>query len=724
MFFTYDLLYSNIYNNKQLRSLFDYTYFFKNSYFQTNYLLNINDNTKKLTRLETSLIIDNIDKIERIQVGDFNAKGAFFINSFRAGGIQIGTNFKLNPTFITYPLPDFAGSTAIPSTIDIYIENTKIYSNNLNPGPFEIKDIPVLSPEGNLKIVIKDILGRVKVVNLPYITSHQLLKEGLSEYAISVGALRKNFQLKDFAYGRLFLNTFYKKGLTNKISLETGAYLENKHGYSFGLSPIFLTNSFGTVKPELAFSYNNKTNSLGNLYGFSYSKKFKYINFNINYLTSDKEFVKPISVYGYEKENIRLFSGIYLPKIGNIGISYLDRKYYSTLSNTISSSKNINVSFTRMLFNRIILSLTYSFNKLDGKNNNLFRGIISMPLGGQIVTSLQYQNNDNQHQINLNYSLNKKSSKGLYSRGSFYYLQDEFRLENNLSYDFEKTSTYLGISYSSKKRESTNVSYRTGISGSIILLDGDIYLRRKIERSFAIIKIEPPVENVEVKVNNRLVGKTTKNGTLFLPYLSPYYPNEIRINPDSLDMKTIIKKNITSFIPYEKHGYVLKFESQKVNSIRLKIFLPNQEFPPAGIDVNVDGKKAGIVGFKGKTYIENITEGKHIISIDYMGKECKFTIEIKNDTLKKIIPFIGNYTCKIDGDIPIIAKKNTKNKEKIIKKQNKFKKKLTSKSIDKIKRPKSKENEINYKSITIKYDDFEDLEDFLIFRENLKFYTK
>ncbi len=38
------------------------------------------------------------------------------------GGIQWGTNFNTQPSFITFPLPSVSGQALVPSVVDLYVK--------------------------------------------------------------------------------------------------------------------------------------------------------------------------------------------------------------------------------------------------------------------------------------------------------------------------------------------------------------------------------------------------------------------------------------------------------------------------------------------------------------------------------------------------------------------------------------------------------------------------
>ncbi|WP_457625649.1 fimbria/pilus outer membrane usher protein [Persephonella sp.] len=717
-FIGYDTLYSKYSEYQQLRTYIDFNYFFSNKVLFADFLHYFSSDENRLIRSNTTLRIDDIEKIRKIEIGDIYSQNSIWNYYLRVGGIRIGTDYNLRPDIITYPLPDFSGKVAAPSSIDIFVNNAKVFSRDLKPGPFEIRDIPVVTPEGNVKVVIKDVLGREKVIEIPYFTSKNLLKEGLSEYSFTAGFLRKNYLQKDFDYSKFITSGNYRKGITNRLTVGFDSYLQGMDGLNAGVSFNYLLGSFGLFSPSLSVSKSK--DGTGFQYGLEYSKNFKFLRLRLSGIKSSDKFFQPRSVFGSPKDYYNALIGLNLSKFGFINFSYIKRTYFDSPEST-----NINISYTKNLFNRVNISIAYNSYKSD-RTNRSFRGSISIPLGNNYSSSLSFQKNKNQKKYSFNFSKQYDPAEKLFYRTRVDKTDGYSNLYGEIGLNTDYTSLYSQLSYVTNGESSFD--YRIGVRGSLIYIDGNFFLRKSIQDSFGIVKIEPPIENAEIIANNRTIGKTDKKGTLFIPSLYPYYPNEIKINPESLDMKTYIDKNIVSFIPYKDHGYIIKFRSKKINSVRLKILFPDGEFPEPGTSLYVDGKKAGIIGYKGKAFIENISEGTHTVTIDYGYSKCTFSINIGKETIHKVVPFIGEYMCDLK-DNRIIAKKEItkpagKNTavevKKVIKKPSSVSKQITKKekTPEKVSLNTEKKPNINIKKYSL--DSFDSFEEFLEFRETLK----
>ena len=94
---------------------------------------------------------------------------------------------------VTAPLPSFSGSAAVPSTLDVYLNNSKTYTQEVPPGPFPVNNLPLISG-GEARLVLRDAAGREVDTALPFYTSPQLLREDLTYFSVETGYPRIRFR--------------------------------------------------------------------------------------------------------------------------------------------------------------------------------------------------------------------------------------------------------------------------------------------------------------------------------------------------------------------------------------------------------------------------------------------------------------------------------------------------------------------------------------------------
>ena len=75
----------------------------------------------RTVRLDTSWSKSFPDKLLTIRAGDILTGALSWTRSTRLGGLQLGTNFDLQPYMATTPLPSFFGSATLPSAVELYV---------------------------------------------------------------------------------------------------------------------------------------------------------------------------------------------------------------------------------------------------------------------------------------------------------------------------------------------------------------------------------------------------------------------------------------------------------------------------------------------------------------------------------------------------------------------------------------------------------------------------
>src|SRR5690606_5208998 len=95
-------------------------------------------------RLDTTWSYSDPGTMVTYQAGDVISGGLAWTRPTRLGGFRVHRNFRLRPDLITMPLPALAGSAAVPSTVEVFIDNTRRLQQQVPPGPFVITSLPVI----------------------------------------------------------------------------------------------------------------------------------------------------------------------------------------------------------------------------------------------------------------------------------------------------------------------------------------------------------------------------------------------------------------------------------------------------------------------------------------------------------------------------------------------------------------------------------------------------
>ncbi|MDZ4368723.1 MAG: hypothetical protein U0987_17130, partial [Afipia sp.] len=106
-----------------------------------------------------------------IEVGDFITRTLPWASAVRLGGIQVSRDFSVRPDVVTYPMPQFKGSAALPSTVELVLNGQRIAGGAVNPGPFALETLPPINGYGEANLIVTDMQGRSVATSLPFYVS-------------------------------------------------------------------------------------------------------------------------------------------------------------------------------------------------------------------------------------------------------------------------------------------------------------------------------------------------------------------------------------------------------------------------------------------------------------------------------------------------------------------------------------------------------------------------
>lgn len=173
-----------------------------------------------IVRGPTLLRLNDPIELRQGQVGDMFATsanplgGAAFL-----GGIGITREFNLDPYFYRFPVPNLSGTVLTPSRYEVYVNDQLVRRGDLQPGRFDLANLPASVGSGNVRIVTHDSFGRTQEIGSPYYLSTRLLASGQQEYAYHAGFVRTDIVAQSFQYQAPAFVARHRIGLLDTLTL-------------------------------------------------------------------------------------------------------------------------------------------------------------------------------------------------------------------------------------------------------------------------------------------------------------------------------------------------------------------------------------------------------------------------------------------------------------------------------------------------------------------------
>jgi outer membrane usher protein len=585
-------------------------------------------------RLDTTFAYSDPTTLTTYRAGDTIAGGLAWTRPVRLGGFQAQRNFGLRQDLVTLPLTSASGSAAVPSTVDVYINNLKTYSQDVGAGPFQITNIPVITGGGEARVVLRDAAGHETQTTSPFYVSPSLLAPGLSDFSLEAGLPRINYGTTVDAYvNKPVASGSWRQGIFDWLTLEShaeaGAGLVNG-----GAGAVVRTGGFGVVSFALAGSHYGGSTGLQPYasyeaaigpFTFNASSQMTLGNYNdlasvtarfqsggssrtiFNALRYDIPLAgapsfSPLFIDALPPKMLsRISIGAPLPfDSGSVSASYIDLRPASG-----DRSKIIAASYSRPLPFGAYLSAT-AFTDLGATKNTGFLVGLSVPFGDSATASTAVSTSRDGASVVAEVAKPlglEPGSVGWRVTGS----------------EGKPAAQSAAASYRSPYgwAEATvgHATYGTTataqVDGAIATMGDEVFLTSRIDDSFAVV--EAGVPNIGVLYENRPVGVTDAGGRLLVPGLRSYQKNKLAIDSRNLPVDADVASTQDVIAPADRAGVRVNFGVRtKVDAAMLILSRPDGKPIPAGAHGEVDGK-VFIVGYDGRAYVKGLAPENTVV---------------------------------------------------------------------------------------------------------------
>lgn len=175
-------------------------------------------------RGQTYLERDDRDDLIATTVGDASVDAGTFGGNDQIAGITVQRSFALDPYLLRFPTPMLTGTVLTPSRAEVYVNGVLTNVLDVAPGTYAFDNLPTVAGLNSTVVVLRDAFGNVTRITSQDYSSLDLLRAGLSDFAVSAGVLRQNAFTADDRYdGDVFVGR-YARGFTNNFT--AGARVE------------------------------------------------------------------------------------------------------------------------------------------------------------------------------------------------------------------------------------------------------------------------------------------------------------------------------------------------------------------------------------------------------------------------------------------------------------------------------------------------------------------
>lgn len=544
-----------------------------------------------------------------VEIGDIISTG-MNRSAVELGGIQIRRDFSLTPNQNNRTRLGYVTTIALPSTIEVYIDDVRVYKADIEPGPIEINSLPKVSGRGEALVVITDYLGNERRELVSFNTQMSTLRPGFWEANLDAGVLRYKNANNRVIYGDVpAVSASLRYGFNKSHTIEGG----------FDITKSFTSLHFGvngeyengwSIRPSASISKYHDL--IGFSANFDLEKRWdrvsllaSFSHFDRNYRTLvhalRPEITQSIDFNAYYSANLKLS---YQFDAFSLGFSYDATKGTNRLDRRIGASMS-----THLPWNNARLNSSASYN-LATQNATMQIGL-SMPLGAEISTSASLQRDETgslRSYLNFRRALKNTNNSYGYIVSASQYGDNNVSLDAQFQYRSSLGLLSAGVNHT---LNSSNTRLSLGFEGGAAISPNGIAIGGTVQGAYALVNVGLP--NVPVYLYGSEVTRSNLFGTALVSNMRPYRNNQISVRWSDLPEDSSIDITGINITPYKYGGISANFGARIQRSALVELVDKTGEYVEAGSTATLNGRESKFyVGRDGELWLEGIEDRNEI----------------------------------------------------------------------------------------------------------------
>lgn len=601
-------------------------------------------------RNDVRVIKDYTHYTLRQTMGDLNYPVRGFQNYKPMAGISFYNLFGLDPKKITNPSGSYELILKRPSRILVFVNNQQRQTLELNAGRHDLRDFPLTAGLNDLRLEITNDLGEQETINMSFFSSSDLLRTGIHQYNIALGAPTyiDEKRARSYDFETPTLSAFHRYGLTDSITLGTNLQ-KDPQAFLLGLEGLFADKiGFFRFEPMLS-------NQPGQGIGFSTSFRYQYSDYN-GPNTTQRNF----------RIGIDSRTPYFSPFISSKSINSKIHEISLGLGQALSSKENINLSFIYSV-NRKIDSTNQNSYSLGAGFNRQFSSSTSASVN---ITQTSAANGKNDASISFFFKMNMNKDRQFITSGynpkddllrGYWSLSpdrniggvgaqmglekrsDRRAVEGKIQYTNERgmmTLTHRNewIDPNSITTDSTNSTNQNNknkiylnqrssaqLSFALVTAGGHIGITRPVIDSFVMINPIKTAKGQIIEINPQKDGTSLASsnwlGPAIVPELASYNFTPITLGTKKFTQGASIDQDHFNLHPSYRSGYSIEVGNEATVIVAVVLQTPNGQSiaMEAGSIISISDPTLPHItvftGRRGQMRAEGLKLGKYIIKL-------------------------------------------------------------------------------------------------------------
>ena len=572
--------------------------------------LGVDDEQSGWHRLDTALLLDFPEYTARLTVGDSVTGPGTLGDSVRFTGVHWATDYATRPGLTPFSLPVVNGTANVPSSIEIYVNNALVQRTNVDAGPFQLNDIPVPVGEGAVDIRMRDMMGQVQQLSVPYLVTPQIIAAGLTTVDLAAGVVREDYGIENFAYGQSFLSGGILHGVNSDTTINAAAELlpdqfTARGGAAFRVS----RNVTLDLTPSVSHASGEGT---GGAVDAGIDAAWPAATFGVHYTEATPEYVELGNLTPGERLHTQWAAqaSTQLGHLGSLALIYAWRRSYDAPT-IAATTLSYNLSLRRFGAIGVFVSDTRSGGSTDVTGGVTFTHY----LGKGVTASVTATEDNGASTVDVQVGKPAPPDAGFgwevaHARGATD--TDGLRIDARSAYGT-----------GSGEVDATNQGTLGILSwqGGFLWAGGRPWPAQTLLGPAALLVL-PDLGGVEVLHDGQPVGRTDGEGRILVPALRPFEDNTITVVPEDIPLTAMLDSDKITVRPYS-HGVVNAVMSVAANESRvftLRLASGADGVVPPGAEVALNGHTYP-VGTQGIAQLP-VAHAAVDASVNWQGGRC------------------------------------------------------------------------------------------------------
>lgn len=616
---------------------------------------------KPFQRLESSLVHDFEYMQSRLRAGDYFTGVQAFQSSLPAAGIQFQKQFNIYPERGSLSKRSTIIDVRKSSLMEVYVNGILITRFRVIPGPYNLKELPVLYGRNRVTVILIDDFGGREEFQVDLFFDDQILAIGVHNYSYQIG-VPAYYDLNEKLYDpRVFGSFFHQYGVNDQFTIGTNFQTYDSSKLA-GLGLGYLSD-LGTNVFDFALYRDDAVKT-------ATAQKWRYSSPDI----SNSYFAGVRVLLGAELRSA-LFKTITVtnPLLPNYSHRYdfiLQKQLASSTSASLSISKVVGqngspddlarrIGFQSQLTRNWTFDLNYNWTEQQRYLDQILATLTWTETHGRSLASVSHNSPNNGTAIRLA----KNNTRNYNDFRLSGYASKQAPRDSAASQQIDVAGDYFGRFFESRLRvlgESSEAEVNTtaqfGFGSAFVWTVDGVAFSRHVSDSFAIISPNGLSDESKLSIPNGTEKDIIylKNDSDFVfSNLTSYHHNRLQFNSTELQIGHHLERESYVLIPKYRSGVYIPLVVQKAVILKgqLSSKVPEWHNYAYGKIWSADGQLHSSSFFtdeNGKFIIEGLTHGK-------------YEIELSDPRLRRILIDVQEIEkIEIDlGTIPLEKKEGT-----------------------------------------------------------------